>query len=164
MRPLSPVLAAAALAAVAATATVAPAKTSHEGWPAIDGVLKMHKQDESSAIRGTERNDELLGGHGNDTLYGRAGHDVLWGDYKPGGQPETQFDHIYGGAGDEFIYASHGRNAIAAGPGKDTVHAHFGRGTIDCGPGQDVLFISHRSQKGYKISRCETISYKTEGR
>ena len=147
----------------AAVAGVAGAKTSHAGWPKIDGVLKMHKADESSPIRGTDRNDELLGGHGNDTLWGGEGNDVLWGDYKPSGQTTSQFDHIYGGNGNEFIYASHGRNAIHAGSGRDTIHAHFGRGTIDCGGGTDVLFISHKAKKGYKISHCETISYKTLG-
>lgn len=163
MRRLPALAAAAALLTTAATAAVAPAKTSHEGWPKIDGILKMHKQDESAAIRGTERSDELLGGHGNDTLYGREAADVLWGDYKPGGQPASQFDHIYGADGDDFIYASHGRNTIDGGPGKDTIRAHFGRGAIDCGPGQDTLFVSHKARKAYKIKNCETISYKTLG-
>jgi Ca2+-binding RTX toxin-like protein len=151
------------LAAAVLGATLAVASTSHEGWPTIDGKLKMHKADENGSIRGTSRNDELLGGHGNDTIWGRNGHDVIWGDYKPGGQPTSQVDHLNGGAGNEFIYASHGRNIIAAGPGNDTIHAHFGRGSIDCGPGVDTLFISHRSRKGYKISHCEKISYKTLG-
>lgn len=152
-----------ALVLFAATATTAIAKTSHEGWPEIDGVLKINKQDEHKESEGTGKNDELLGGHGNDTLWGRGGNDVLWGDYKPSGQGTAQVDHIYGGAGDEFIYASHGRNIIDAGPGKDTIRAHFGRGTIDCGGGIDILYISRRAQKVYKISRCETISHKTIG-
>jgi Ca2+-binding RTX toxin-like protein len=151
------------LASLALCATTAVAKTSHAGWPEIDGVLKMNKADESKATEGTEKNDELLGGHGNDELWGRTGNDVLWGDYKPSGQNETQVDRIHGGSGNEFIYASHGKNIIDAGPGKDTIHAHFGHGTINCGGGRDVLFISHRSQKLYKISHCETLSYKTTG-
>src|SRR4051812_43808294 len=52
-----------------ALAGVAAAKTSHAGWPTIDGVLRMHKQDQSGHIHGTTRNDELLGGHGNDTAW-----------------------------------------------------------------------------------------------
>jgi RTX calcium-binding nonapeptide repeat (4 copies) len=152
-----------AFACALTAAAYAPAKTSHEGWPQIDGKLQMHKSDQSSPMHGTIRNDELLGGHGNDTLWGRAGNDVLWGDYKPGGQPANQVDHIYGGAGNEFIYASHGRNIISAGSGSDTIHAHYGRGSIDCGGGTDVLFISHKSRKKYAIHGCETISYKTLG-
>jgi RTX calcium-binding nonapeptide repeat (4 copies) len=146
-----------------ATCAAAPASTSHAGWPEIDGVLKMHKNDESSTIDGTPRSDELLGGHGDDTLNGAGAADVLWGDYKPSGQPASQWDHLNGGAGNDFIYASHGRNTIDAGPGKDYVKAHYGRGAIDCGDGADVLYISHRARKGYKISNCETISYKSLG-
>jgi hemolysin type calcium-binding protein len=107
---------------------------------------------------------ELLGGHGNDVL--RAGDfgDVLWGDYKPSGQPSTQRDVIIGGAQKDFIYASHGTNAIAAGGGDDWIKAHFGRGTIDCGGGNDLLFVSRRVQRRYVIRNCERISHKTLGR
>jgi Ca2+-binding RTX toxin-like protein len=156
-------LAAALLAAAFALASLAVAKTSHDGWPEIDGILKMHKQDEDGTIDGTGRSDELLGGHGDDTLNGGPAADVLWGDYKPSGQPASQWDHLNGGEGDDFIYASHGRNTIDAGPGKDYIKAHYGRGTIDCGAGSDVLYISHRARKSYKIKNCEKISYKSLG-
>ena len=149
------------LAAVAAS--LAAANTSHEGWPKIDGRLSMHKRDQSGGIRGTSKSDELLGGHGNDDVWGRGAADVLWGDYKPGGQPTSQVDHLHGGAGNDFIYASHGENIIDAGTGDDTIHAHYGHGSIDCGGGTDVLYISHKARKAYKITGCETISYKTNG-
>jgi hypothetical protein len=152
-----------AAALLLATAAVAPASTSHEGWPKIDGELKMHKQDQDGPITGTDRSDELLGGHGDDVIDGGEAADVLWGDYKPSGQPTSQYDQLNGGPGNDFIYASHGRNAIDAGPGKDYVKAHYGRGVIDCGGGADVLYISHRARKGYKISHCEKISYKSLG-
>jgi Ca2+-binding RTX toxin-like protein len=148
---------------LATGAALAAASTSHEGWPKIDGRLSMHKKDQSGTMRGTSRSDELLGGHGNDDIWGRGAADVLWGDYKAGGQPASQVDHLHGGAGNDFIYASHGENIIDAGTGDDTIHAHYGHGTIDCGGGTDVLYISHRARKAYKISGCETISYKTGG-
>ena len=141
----------------------AAAKTSHAGWPTIDGVLKMHKRDQSGHIHGTHRSDELLGGHGSDTIWGRARADVLWGDYKPSGQNTWQLDRLNGGSGNDFIYASHGRNIIRGGPGNDTIHAHFGRGIIDCGSGYDVAFISHRGRRGWRIRHCERISYRTLG-
>jgi Ca2+-binding RTX toxin-like protein len=141
----------------------APAKTSHEGWPKIDGVLFINRTDKDVTRHGTARSDELLGGHGNDTLYGEDDSDVLWGDHKPSGQTGDQFDHLFGGAGRDFIYASHGKNTIDAGPGNDWLKAHYGRGTIDCGSGKDVLYVSHRAQKKYKIRHCETISHKTLG-
>ena len=160
-RPLSAVVLATALALLAGS--VAAANTSHDGWPRIDGVLRMHKDDRSGLMRGTARSDELLGGHGSDTIFGRGAPDVLWGDYKPSGQSTAQVDHLYGGAGDDFIYASHGRNIISGGLGNDAIHAHFGYGSIDCGGGYDTLFISHRSKPGYRIRHCERISFKTVG-
>jgi hypothetical protein len=108
--------------------------------------------------------NELLGGHGNDSLYAGPWGDVLWADYKPSGQPSTQTDHVFGGAGKDFIYASHGTNAIAAGGGNDFVKAHFGRGTIDCGGGNDILYVSRKAQRHYKITHCDRISHKTLGR
>jgi hypothetical protein len=108
--------------------------------------------------------NELLGGHGNDTLYAGPWGDVLWGDYKPSGQPSTQVDRVFGGNGKDFIYASHGTNAIAAGGGNDFVKAHFGRGTIDCGGGNDILYVSRKAQRGYKITHCDRISHRTLGR
>jgi Ca2+-binding RTX toxin-like protein len=149
------------LAVLVAVAGPAAASTSHADWPKINGAVKMHTKDQSSAMRGTSKNDKLLGGHGNDTIYGRAGDDVIWGDYKPNG-PASRFDHLNGNDGNDFIYASHGRNTIAGGAGNDIVHAHSGHGIIDCGPGIDTLYVSHRSKKSYKISRCETLSFKSD--
>ena len=77
--------------------------------------------------------NELLGGHGNDTINAGPAGDVIWGDYKPSGQPGAQHDTLIGAAGNDFIYASHGLNAISAGPGNDFVKAHFCFGRIDCG-------------------------------
>jgi hypothetical protein len=107
--------------------------------------------------------NELLGGHGSDSIYAGPWGDVIWGDFKPSGQPANQVDHLYGGAGNDFVYAGHGYNAIDAGAGNDVIHAHFGRGTIDCGPGNDVLYISRAAKRGYKLRGCERTSYKTRG-
>jgi Ca2+-binding RTX toxin-like protein len=185
-------------------AAAAPANTSHEGWPRINGMLLMNKTDlvrpldarpgrdpfggldpryscDAVHLRGacqrrleqtpagmvvTSRpgHNELLGGHGNDMLSAGPWGDVLWGDYKPSGQPTTQIDRIDGGAGRDFIYASHGTNIIDAGPGDDRVKAHFGRGSVDCGPGDDILYISRRAQRHYTIRDCERVSHRTLGR
>lgn len=107
--------------------------------------------------------NELLGGHGHDELHAGAYGDVLWADYKPSGQPSTQHDTVFGGDGDDFIYASHGLNRIDAGGGDDYVKAHFGRGSIDCGAGTDTLYVSRQAQKQYRIRGCETISHATLG-
>src|SRR3954447_5388199 len=150
---------------VLALPATAMANTSHAGWPVIDGDLKMHKSDQSGALRATKRDkhNELLGGHGDDKLYAGKVGDVLWGDYKPGGQPTSQTDRIYGGAGKDFIYTSHGANFIHAGGGADQIHAHFGHGEIWCGSGNVTLFLSHKSRKVYKLHSCEKISYASVG-
>jgi Ca2+-binding RTX toxin-like protein len=159
-----PTLLTIALGAAVVLATVAPASTSHKGWPKINGQLYINRHDLSQSHTGTHKNDELLGGHGNDTIAGVGGKDVLWGDYKPSGNNESQQDTLDGGPGNDFIYASHGTNSIQGGTGADIIHAHFGRGAIDCGPGRDILFISHRSKPGYQIANCEHISFKTAGK
>jgi Ca2+-binding RTX toxin-like protein len=161
MHPIRPTLL--GLAAALAVTGVAPAKTSHEGWPKVTGKQKINASDANGTWKGTELNDKLLGGHGNDTLEGLGGNDVLWGDYKPSGQGTKQFDRINGGAGDDFLYASHGQNIMNAGPGNDSLKAHFGYGKIDCGPGTDLLYISHSAQKKYSIKGCETVSHKSLG-
>lgn len=153
----------AAAAGLALAAAPALAKTSHAGWPRIDGVLLIDKADQHAAFSGTPRHDELLGGHGNNVLTGGPAADVLWGDYKPGGQPANQHDVLIGGGGGDYIYASHGYNRILAGRGNDHIFAHFGTGVIDCGPGHDVVRVSRRGRRGWHIRHCETISHRTLG-
>ena len=151
-----------AVAFLGLTGTAA-ANTSHAGWPTIDGLLVMHKADESGEMRGMPaRHNELLGGHGDDVIRAGSAGDVLWGDYKPSGQPETQVDQLFGGPGRDFIYAGHGTNLIVTGDGRDVVHAHFGRGEIHCGP-RATVFLSHRSRRLYKLIGCRRVSYRTLG-
>jgi Ca2+-binding RTX toxin-like protein len=144
---------------------VALASTSHAGWPKINGDLKMHKRDQNGPLRATKlkKHNELLGGHGHDDITGGHTGDVLWGDYKPSGQPATQVDHIDGGGGRDFIYASHGLNFIDTGEGSDVVHAHFGHGRITCHGAKTIVYISHRSRPHYDLTGCRRISYKTTG-
>src|SRR5262245_14686058 len=65
-----------------------------------------------AVVSGRPGHNELLGGHGNDTIHAGPWGDVIWGDYKPSHQPREQFDHLWGGPGADYIYASHGHNAI----------------------------------------------------
>ena len=134
---------------------------SHRYWPSIDGVFKKAGST-SVTYRGTSRSDELLGHHGSDTLLGRDSSDVLWGDWDPSGQPTTQKDLIYGGAGTDFIYGSHGRNTIYAGAGNDVISVHYGRGTVDCGPGRDIYHVARSRRRGYRFRNCEKVDYRPE--
>jgi Ca2+-binding RTX toxin-like protein len=139
-------------------------KAPHTGWPHRDGALIMHKLDQSGPIYGFPYlHNELLGGHGNDNIYAGDAGDVIWGDYKPSGQPTTQSDVLQGGAGRDFIYASHGHNVIDTGAGNDVVHGHFGYGSITCHSPQTTVFLSHKGRKGWTLQGCQRISYKTFG-
>jgi Ca2+-binding RTX toxin-like protein len=150
------------LFALTATTMVAfGGKASHKGWPKIPaGHLRFAKPGGSHLI-GSSKSDELLGQHGDDTLEGSGASDVLWGDLQPNNQPLSQHDRIDGGDGKDFIYTSHGYNTVDAGDGSDEVHAHYGFGTINCGPGNDLVFVSHRSEKKYKLTGCERTTHRS---
>jgi Ca2+-binding RTX toxin-like protein len=129
-------------------------KVSHKGWPAFTGVIwKVDSGDHR--LTGGALSDELLGHHGDDVLSGGDGADVLWGDWDPEGNTTGQHDVLDGGAGDDFVYSSHGVNTIDAGPGNDLVWAYYGRGTIDCGPGFDTLRV--RLSHDYDTRNCERV-------
>jgi Ca2+-binding RTX toxin-like protein len=116
----------------------------------------------AALVPATIGHNELLGGHGNDDIHAGPAGDVIWGDYKSSGQPTTQVDTLVGGAGNDFIYASHGTNHISTGGGTDVVHAHFGRGTIRCGSRRDIAYLSRKVRPLYHVTGCR-ISYKTLG-
>jgi Ca2+-binding RTX toxin-like protein len=134
---------------------------SHDFWPTIDGILKRAHAG-GVTYAGTSRSDELLGHHGSDTLRGGDDADVLWGDWDPNGQPSTQRDTIYGGAGNDFIYGSHGRNTIFAGAGNDAISVHYGRGTVDCGAGRDIYHVARSRRHLYRFRNCEKVDYRPE--
>jgi Ca2+-binding RTX toxin-like protein len=106
--------------------------------------------------------NELLGGHGHDTIHAGPSGDVIWGDFRPCCQPSSQVDRLYGGSGKDHIYASHGRNIIYTGGGRDLVHAHFGQGEIHCDSDRVLVYLSHRSRRGYHLFGCGHISYTPE--
>ena len=136
--------------------------TSHKQWPRIDGKVKQAKHGRSKRFTGTARSDQLMGHHGNDVLRARAGSDVLWGDWAPSGQPTSQRDRIYGGAGTDFIYGSHGRNVIFGGAGNDAISVHYGRGFVDCGPGRDVYHVARSRRRAYRFRNCEKVDFRSE--
>jgi hemolysin type calcium-binding protein len=152
------------VAALAASATVAAASTDHTGWPVFNGHHWSADSTGQTSVRGTPRNDELLGGAGSDTILGRGGNDVIWGTRLSSENNTRQHDVLDGGPGRDFIYASKGRNDISGGPGNDVIHAHYGTGgTIDCGPGNDIVYLSHRSAPHYVLRHCEHRSFFTAG-
>jgi hypothetical protein len=133
-------------------------KVSHIGWPAVTGILWIIDPDgdgQGKTDNGTDLNDELLGLHGNDTLRGGPGKDILWGDQLPVGNNTWQHDVMDGGAGNDWIYSSHGHNDIQGGAGNDHIWGHFGHGTIDCGSGWDVVHVKRHPT--YRLRNCERV-------
>ena len=152
-----------ACAVTAAAGGVAQANTSHDGWPKIDGVLKMNKDDGNDTMTGTRRATSSSAATTPTRSTATAGRTSCGATTSPPARAPPRSIACSAAAGSDFIYASHGQNIIVAGSGNDTIHAHFGRGSIDCGAGRDTLFISHRSKPGYRLSHCERISFKTLG-
>jgi hypothetical protein len=128
-------------------------------WPGVDGILWMVVEDDEQDRfkRAGSLNDELLGHHGSDTLLGSGGHDVIWGDWDPVRNNTRQRDVIDGGAGNDWLYPSHGRSIVKGGPGTDYVWAYYGKGTIDCGPGIDTARI--RTNGAFRTRNCERIRH-----
>ncbi len=132
-------------------------KVSHKGWPAITGIFWYVTDAQGHHRVGTPDNDELLGLHGSDTLAGAGGNDVLWGD-QAANNPAGQTDLLRGGAGNDFLYPSHGRNTLLGGPGNDRIIAYYGHGTIDCGPGGSD-YAQTRENHAYTVRGCEIIRH-----
>jgi hypothetical protein len=119
------------------------AEASHAGWPPEE-CLKMDKGPAGAnhTIVGLAHvHNWLLGGYGNDTIFAGDEGDVIWGDYQPEGQPEDQRDYIHGGAGDDWIYSSHGYNEIWTGAGNDHLALVYGHGVVFCNGGGLKTFV-----------------------
>ena len=130
-------------------------KVPHTGWPRVTGILwKVLDSTGRTKVAGPD-NDELLGHHGSDRLSGGAGHDILWGDWDPKRNNGRQRDVLNGGAGNDWIYPSHGATVVKAGAGRDYVWAYYGRGSIDCGPGDDTARV--RLNGPWKVHNCERV-------
>jgi Ca2+-binding RTX toxin-like protein len=132
-------------------------KVSHRGWPAITGILWKVLDSADHRRVGGPANDELLGHHGSDRISGAGGHDVIWGDWDPRNNNGVQRDVLRGGAGNDWLYPSHGRTRVYGGPGRDRVWAFYGRGTIDCGPGRDTVRV--RMNGAFRLRNCETVNH-----
>jgi hypothetical protein len=130
-------------------------KVTHAGWPAVTGILWKVLDSRDHDKVGGPANDELLGHHGSDRIEGGDGKDILWGDWDPSNNNGRQRDVLIGGAGNDFIYPSHGTTKVVAGPGKDFIWAYYGQGTIDCGPGKDTARV--RMNGAFKLKRCEKV-------
>jgi Ca2+-binding RTX toxin-like protein len=138
-------------------ATSAVADVSHVGWPHT--VVVEFAGNTGATLIGTDGNNMLLGGPGSDTIIAGPGSDILWGDrYPEPDNPTNQTDRLYGGGGNDWIYASHGLNYIYGGSGNDHIFAYFGHGVIDCGRGYNVVTVDKTTEHAYDISKqCAVV-------
>jgi hypothetical protein len=148
-----------ACAAALLLAATALGMANHEGWPNTTHHVG-HPNNESGTMRGLDgQHNMLLGGNGNDTIWAGDEGDVIWGDSHPSGQPESQRDYLHGGAGEDWLYASHGYNEIWTGAGNDHVALVYGFGTVNCdGPGLKTLVMRFLpANRHYKLVGCKHI-------
>jgi len=104
------------------------------------GVFRTANSRQGGRLRGTERNDTLLGGPGGDLLLGRRGDDILWGNRLPSGRSYGT-DRIRAGGGNDTVYGGRGRNRIYGGSGNDYLQGGASFNRFVGGPGDDHVYL-----------------------
>jgi hypothetical protein len=149
-----------ALAALAPAAT-AVANTSHDGWPRIDGVLFMNKDDSARPLDARPGHDPFGGQDGRyscDAVHLRGACQQVFVSSGAGFvMPfEPRHNELLGGHGNDAIYAGPAgdvlwgdykpsgqpttqRDLIVGGDGRDFIYASHGTNTIQAGAGDDWL-------------------------
>jgi hypothetical protein len=128
----------------------------------IAGLLMVPAIARAQADRcGQLKSGEQCGeGNGRQTEGGSGtGKDVLWGDWELAGNGTGQSDVLRGGAGNDFLYPSHGHNLLLGGPGNDRIIAYYGHGLIDCGPGTGDYAQTRWQSGAYKVRNCERVRH-----
>ena len=121
-------------------------------------------------LRGTGKDDRLVGTGKADTLAGRGGDDRLRGKRGPdlltggGGNDRLKAgpgrDDLYGGGGNDTLRDGAGFDIVDAGPGDDVVYSQNGRGDqIDCGDGVDTAVLDE-TEDG--VFDCEELRFPPE--
>lgn len=107
----------------------------------------------NDTLVGDDRENEIWGGAGNDHLKGRGGDDTLHGeegnDSLDGGEGDDELD---GGAGDDFLIGGPGSNTIDGGVGNDTVSYEKATGAVDADLGKKVTTGDGNPAHVYAVS------------
>jgi len=68
----------------------------------------------NDTLQGSGARDRIDGGRGSDTIYGMAGDDQLWGDGGPTQGNLSDYDRMFGGAGNDDMIGGQGLNDLFA--------------------------------------------------
>ncbi|WP_195892555.1 putative Ig domain-containing protein [Geotalea daltonii] len=109
-------------------------------------------------LYGSIRNDALFGGGGNDLLVGGGGNDTILADAAISSASREWnvnnadftglsfdealvggIDNIYGGSGNDIIYAGGGNDSVDGGIGNDNLYGEGGNDSITGGGGDDFI-------------------------
>ena len=122
----------------------------------------------NDTIIGTKNPDTIYGYGGNDSLYGRAGDDQIWGgdgNDKVYGEAGNDFlrgeggkDSIYGGIGNDIVYGGSGDDSLFGDAGTDTVKGDAGNDIIKGGTGISYLYGGDGNDSLYYDPTTENIS------
>jgi Ca2+-binding RTX toxin-like protein len=146
-------LPAAVVAAALSLPAATPANTSHDGWPKIDGVLLMNKQDQSRPLDARPGKD-LFGGA--DQSYSCDGVHKNHSCERNGTVAKTGHNELLGGHGNDTIFAGNQGDVLwgdykpsgqptaqtdrlTGGPGNDFIYASHGTNLIHAGGGDDFI-------------------------
>ena len=106
----------------------------------VIGVEEFNVRPRGCTIRGTWRDDRLVGTRGDDVICGRGGDDVISGR---GGD-----DALFGDAGDDRAKGGDGDDTAYGGPGDDRLTGDRGEDVAAGGPGTDRLSAEHEESGG----------------
>jgi Ca2+-binding RTX toxin-like protein len=99
----------------------------------------------NNLIFGGAGNDTVLAGYGANTVFGGAGDDSIMGyGAIPSHDPELVEalpQHLYGGAGNDFIRGGSNNDLLCGGAGADTLQGSTGVDTLVGGAGHDVFMF-----------------------
>ena len=147
------------LVACALGTATAVANTSHAGWPRINGMLLMNKQDQSRPLDARPGHDPFGGQdssyscdglHQDSTCVGQPHKCVFHGNCK-------DVVHVSSAARHNELLGGHGSDDIHAGPWGDVLWGDYKPGgqpsgqfdRLSGGPGRDFIYASH----GYNVIR-----------
>jgi len=85
----------------------------------------------------TETHTAVDSGAGNNAIFSGSGNDTIFGGR---GTPSDNADTLFGGSGDDIIYASNDTDQVDGGAGDDTLFGGNAADTVDGSTGDDIIF------------------------